>query len=68
MACQKKEEGLTFLYQFAKGECARSFGIDVAAMAGLPDSVVRLARKKTAQFDREVDYLRKKKKKSMAKD
>ena len=31
---------ITFLYKFIEGECPRSFGMNVARMAGLPQSVI----------------------------
>ncbi len=35
---------ITFLYKFIEGECPRSFGMNVAHMAGLPRSVMELAK------------------------
>lgn len=44
-------ERVTFLYKFVEGACPRSYGFNVAAMAGVPEQVVALARHKSAQFE-----------------
>jgi len=62
MACKADEskENVTFLYKFIRGECPESFGINVARMAGLPDSVLKCARKKAEQFGDRLASLNKK--------
>ena len=45
------EERVTFLYKFVDGVCPRSYGFNVAGMAGVPEEVVGLARVKAAQFE-----------------
>ena len=35
-----KNDHITFLYKFVRGECPLSFGLNVARMAGLPKRVL----------------------------
>ncbi|KAK9819817.1 hypothetical protein WJX72_002734 [[Myrmecia] bisecta] len=43
--CEAEEgDGLTFLYQLRPGACPRSYGLQVARLAGIPTAVVRVAR------------------------
>ena len=44
-------DSITFLYKFVEGECPRSFGMNVARMAGLPLSVMELAKAKSREFN-----------------
>ena len=37
---KSKNDHITFLYKFVKGECPHSFGLNVARMAGLPQHVL----------------------------
>jgi DNA mismatch repair protein MSH6 len=37
---QESKFKVTFLYKFIKGECPQSFGLNVARMARLPESVI----------------------------
>ncbi len=41
---KKSGDDIVFLWKVAKGVAESSFGIDVAAMAGLPDTVIQRAR------------------------
>lgn len=52
MSCKADEDGekVTFLYKFIRGECPKSFGINVARMAGLPERVLAKARVVSAEF------------------
>ena len=51
MACRVKDENeVMFLYRFEKGECPRSFGMNVARMAGIPKEVIKNASKKAEEF------------------
>lgn len=38
------EQNVTFLYKLTKGICEKSFGMNVAAMAGIPKVVVERAK------------------------
>jgi len=41
---QKWEDSVVFLYRLSKGTCHRSYGIDVAKLAGVPEKVVERAK------------------------
>ncbi|XP_076352752.1 DNA mismatch repair protein Msh3-like [Tachypleus tridentatus] len=45
---------LTFLYKLEDGAAERSFGLNVARMAGMPESVIKLAYYKSQQVEQEV--------------
>lgn len=45
-----RNDSITFLYKFVKGECPHSFGLNVARMAGLPQSVLKVAASRAASF------------------
>ncbi|KAL2556591.1 DNA mismatch repair protein MSH6 [Forsythia ovata] len=56
MACQvgKGVEGLeevTFLYRLTRGACPKSYGVNVARLAGLPDAVLHKATAKSQEFE-----------------
>lgn len=57
MACAVDEtsRNVTFLYQFVRGASHRSHGVNVARLAGLPDSVLNLAESKSAELERVLD-------------
>lgn len=58
---EEKEEVITFLYKFTMGACPKSYGFNVAKIAGLPSAVISSARKKAAQCEekaRSVQMLR----------
>ena len=59
MACKANEskEDVAFLYKFIKGECPESFGLNVAKMAGIPECVLEIARKKSAEFSHQLTLL-----------
>ncbi|KAG9457908.1 hypothetical protein H6P81_002416 [Aristolochia fimbriata] len=44
-------EKVTFLYRLTPGACPKSYGVNVAHLAGLPDSVVRKAAHKSSEFE-----------------
>ena len=46
---------VTFLYKFAAGVCSKSFGLNVARMAGIPEDVVREAAEVSAMFERRMN-------------
>lgn len=62
MSYKANEEGdrVTFLYQFIKGECPMSFGINVARMAGIDQKILKSAKLKSDLFKKDLDELKKK--------
>ena len=55
MACQEENGNMTFLYQLALGPCPNSFGLEVAAMAHIPHSVLTRASIMSDMFEVLVD-------------
>ena len=53
MAVSEGKEGILFLHQVVKGPADRSYGIEVARLAGLPDIVLRRAFELLEIFERE---------------
>mmetsp|Transcript_28787 Transcript_28787/g.86393 ORF Transcript_28787/g.86393 Transcript_28787/m.86393 type:complete len:1227 (-) Transcript_28787:2817-6497(-) len=53
MACRVEENrrDVTFLYQLERGVCSKSYGLNVANMAGLPSAIVDYAEKKAAELE-----------------
>lgn len=47
-------EEVTFLYQYVKGKSEKSFGMNVATMAGLPKEVVGRAREVSERFEKKL--------------
>ncbi|KAF8819919.1 putative Dna mismatch repair protein MSH6-1, partial [Cardiosporidium cionae] len=43
---------VTFLYRFVEGSCPKSHGMHVARLAGIPDSVLKCAAKKSLELGR----------------
>ena len=46
----QQTRAVIFLYKFAKGVAESSFGVGVAEMAGLPESVLLKAEQMSANF------------------
>lgn len=44
-------EEVTFLYKLAQGTCPKSYGVNVARLAGMPDTILERAAKKSAEFE-----------------
>lgn len=44
-------EEVTFLYRLAPGSCPKSYGVNVARLAGIPASVLRRANEKSSDFE-----------------
>lgn len=44
-------EEVTFLYKLSEGSSPRSYGINVARLAGLPDAVIELALRQSRAFE-----------------
>ena len=51
---------ITFLYSLGDGACPKSFGINVARLAGLPDEVLSKAKLVSTEFEREMNQGRQK--------
>jgi DNA mismatch repair protein MSH6 len=51
---ESQGHSITFLYTLADGACPKSFGINVAKLAGLPDEVLSKAKQKSVAFEREM--------------
>ncbi|KAJ4838664.1 DNA mismatch repair protein msh6 [Turnera subulata] len=56
MSCQVGEgvgglEEVTFLYRLTPGACPKSYGVNVARLAGLPDSILQKAAAKSEEFE-----------------
>lgn len=49
-----KDHNITFLYTLGQGPCPKSFGINVAKLAGLPDEVLSRAKQKSESFEKEM--------------
>lgn len=49
-----KDSKITFLYTLGDGVCPKSFGINVARLAGLPDEVLSKAKEVSAKFEEEM--------------
>lgn len=45
-----EQQKVIFLYNFIKGKCPASFGLNVARMAGLPSQVLDRAKTKASIF------------------
>ncbi|KAK4418061.1 DNA mismatch repair protein MSH6 [Sesamum alatum] len=48
-------EEVTFLYKLTPGACPKSYGVNVARLAGLPDSVLQKATAKSQEFEGSYD-------------
>lgn len=48
------KSNITFLYTLGDGACPKSFGVNVARLAGLPDDVLLRAKKISAAFEAEL--------------
>jgi DNA mismatch repair protein MSH6 len=48
---------ITFLYTLGPGACPKSFGINVARLAGLPDEVLNKAKRISVEFEDEMKYM-----------
>lgn len=45
---------VTFLYRYAAGACPKSYGLNVARLAKLPESVILRAKEKSEEFERSL--------------
>ncbi|KAH9320155.1 hypothetical protein KI387_021924, partial [Taxus chinensis] len=44
-------EEVTFLYKLVPGACPKSYGVNVARLAGMPDTILERAAKRSADFE-----------------
>ena len=51
----QKMLNITFLYTLGDGPCPKSFGVNVARLAGLPDDVLQKAKAVSSQFEAEMN-------------
>lgn len=54
MECIVEDDNITFLYTLGEGPCPKSFGVNVARLAGLPDDVLQKAKAISAAFEAEM--------------
>ncbi len=46
---------ITFLYKYAPGACPKSYGLNVARLARLPESIISRAAEKSEEFEKAVE-------------
>jgi DNA mismatch repair ATPase MutS len=51
----ERKLNITFLYTLGDGPCPKSFGVNVARLAGLPDDVLQKAKAVSSQFEAEMN-------------
>jgi DNA mismatch repair protein MSH6 len=52
---EQDESTITFLYTLGDGVCPKSFGINVARLAGLPEDVLSNAKRISSEFEQEMN-------------
>lgn len=57
---EENPEFITFLYQITKGVSARSYGLNVAKLADIPEEILKKAAHKSKELERKVNMKRKK--------
>lgn len=57
-ASDKEDEVITFLYRLTEGVCPKSYGFNVASLAGLPKDVVAVARDKARAYENDSRQIR----------
>ena len=50
-----RKHNITFLYTLGAGACPKSFGVNVARLAGLPDDVLNKAKAVSSSFEAEMN-------------
>lgn len=53
LSAMEHQDKLVFLYSIQEGPTSRSYGVQVAQLAGIPSPVIKLAKEKLAELDRE---------------
>ncbi len=58
MACHidTNKDKLIFLYKLIEGVCESSFGLNVARIAGLPLEIVKKAKIKSEEFEKDLKF------------
>ena len=51
----EKKHNITFLYTLGEGPCPKSFGVNVARLAGLPLDVLEKAKAVSSSFEAEMN-------------
>ena len=51
----RENNNITFLYTLGEGPCPKSFGVNVARLAGLPDDVLQRAKRLSSEFEAEMN-------------
>lgn len=51
---EPNDSNITFLYTLGQGVCPKSFGINVARMASLPEEVLTKAKRISTEFEQEM--------------
>ena len=51
----ESKHNITFLYTLGDGPCPKSFGVNVARLAGLPDNVLQKAKAVSSLFEAEMN-------------
>jgi DNA mismatch repair ATPase MutS len=49
---------VTFLYRFVAGDCPKSYGLNVARLARLPESIIQRAKVKSEEFEECVEAVK----------
>ncbi|XP_003742162.1 DNA mismatch repair protein Msh6 [Galendromus occidentalis] len=58
MACVvENDEDVVFLYKFVPGNCEKSFGFNVARLAGLPQRIVTMGLQRAKELEEQSDLL-----------
>ena len=54
----EEEEEIVFLYRFIEGEACKSFGVNVAGIAGVPREVLEIAKERARMMNAEMKNLK----------
>lgn len=49
---------VTFLYHLVNGAAARSYGLNVARLAGIPSEILNMAAKKSQELENQITHRR----------
>ncbi|XP_062621628.1 DNA mismatch repair protein Msh3-like [Saccostrea cucullata] len=52
------KQTITFLYQLARGMAARSYGLNVARLAGIPHNIIKAAARLSSQLEEKIQKRR----------